>query len=69
MGGHLIPGGNRQAVDRLNRLETATIRNPNATASENKGFGNTVKAQKKKEVSKWTKKEPPYARRLGDRLE
>ncbi len=30
--GHLIPGANRQAVDRLN---DATIRNPDATEKEN----------------------------------
>jgi hypothetical protein len=31
----LVPGGNRQAVDRLDALETATIRNPDATTPEN----------------------------------
>jgi integrase len=31
--GHLVPGGNRQAVDRLDDLENATIRNLSATAS------------------------------------
>jgi integrase len=35
---HLMPGGNKAAVDRLDRLETATIRNPDATASENPFF-------------------------------
>ena len=30
--GHLIPGANRQAVDRLDDLEPAAIRNPRATA-------------------------------------
>jgi hypothetical protein len=29
--GHLVPGGNRQAVDKLNGLENDTIRNPAAT--------------------------------------
>jgi integrase len=29
--GHLVPGGNRQAVDKLDGLENATIRNPDAT--------------------------------------
>ncbi|MGE0685011.1 MAG: site-specific integrase [Candidatus Binatia bacterium] len=29
--GHLIPGGNKAAVDRLDGLETASIRNPTAT--------------------------------------
>ena len=33
--GHLIPGGNRQAVDRLDGLENTTIRNPDATSPEN----------------------------------
>src|SRR5262249_47561948 len=33
--GHLVSGGNRQAVDRLDSLETATIRNPDATSPEN----------------------------------
>jgi len=30
--GHLVPGGNKAAVDRLDGLETTTIRNPDATA-------------------------------------
>jgi len=29
--GHLIPGGNKAAVDRLDEPENATIRNPDAT--------------------------------------
>jgi len=29
--GHLVPGGNKAAVDRLDELETTTIRNPDAT--------------------------------------
>jgi integrase len=33
--GHLVPGGNRQAVDKLDGLENATIRNPDATADLN----------------------------------
>lgn len=33
--GHLVPGGNKAAVDRLDQLETATLRNPDATSSEN----------------------------------
>ena len=33
--GHLVPGGNRQAVDRLDGLERATIRNLSATSAEN----------------------------------
>lgn len=33
--GHLVPGGNKAAVDRLDDLETATIRNPGATNDEN----------------------------------
>ncbi|MGE0825512.1 MAG: tyrosine-type recombinase/integrase [Candidatus Binatia bacterium] len=33
--GHLVPGGNKAAVDRLDNLETATIRNPDATDGEN----------------------------------
>jgi len=32
--GHLVPGGNKAAVDRLDDLETATIRNPGATNDE-----------------------------------
>jgi hypothetical protein len=28
---HLLPDGNRQAVDKLDGLENATIRNPDAT--------------------------------------
>ena len=33
--GHLVPGGNRQAVDRLDGLERATIRNLSATNAGN----------------------------------
>src|SRR5438094_9477500 len=33
--GHLVPGGNRQAVDKLDGLENATIRNPGATNALN----------------------------------
>lgn len=33
--GHLVPGGNRQAVDKLDGLENATIRNPDATSTLN----------------------------------
>jgi integrase len=33
--GHLVPGGNKAAVDRLDGLEKTTIRNPDATASLN----------------------------------
>lgn len=33
--GHLVPGGNRQAVDKLDGLENATIRNPDATNAIN----------------------------------
>lgn len=31
--GHLVPGGNRQAVDKLDGLENETIRNPGATST------------------------------------
>jgi hypothetical protein len=31
--GHLVPGGNKAAVDRLDGLENTTIRNPDATFS------------------------------------
>jgi hypothetical protein len=31
--GHLVPGGNKAAVDRLDGLENTTIRNPDATLS------------------------------------
>jgi integrase len=34
--GHLVPGGNQQAVDRLDGLENATFRNPAATATEDR---------------------------------
>jgi hypothetical protein len=30
-----VPGGNKAAADRLDDLETATIRNPGATNDEN----------------------------------
>jgi integrase len=33
--GHLVPGGNRQAVDKLDGLENATIHNPGATSDLN----------------------------------
>jgi len=33
--GHLVPGGNKAAVDRLDELETTTIRNLDATATLN----------------------------------
>jgi integrase len=33
--GHLVPGGNRQAVDKLDGLENTTIRNPDATSTTN----------------------------------
>jgi len=33
--GHLVLGGNRQAVDKLDGLENATIRNPDATSEKN----------------------------------
>jgi len=33
--GHLVPGGNRQAVDKLDGLENTTIRNPDATTAVN----------------------------------
>jgi integrase len=33
--GHLVPGGNKAAVDRLDGLETTTIRNTDATPTEN----------------------------------
>jgi hypothetical protein len=36
--GHLMPGGNKAAVDKLDRLETATIRDPDATTSGNPVF-------------------------------
>jgi integrase len=32
--GHLVPGGNKAAVDKLDGLEKATIRNPDATSPE-----------------------------------
>jgi hypothetical protein len=31
--GHLVPGGNKAAVDKLDLVETATIRNLSATAT------------------------------------
>lgn len=33
--GHLVPGGNKAAVDRLDGLENATVRNLSATTPEN----------------------------------
>jgi integrase len=33
--GHLVPRGNRQAVDKLDGLENKTIRNPNTTETMN----------------------------------
>ena len=33
--GHLVPGGNKAAVDKLDGLENATIRNPDATSDLN----------------------------------
>ena len=35
--GHLVPGGNKQAVDRLDGLEEATIRNLSATTEDEVG--------------------------------
>lgn len=32
--GHLVPGGNKAAVDRLDTLEITTKRNPDATGTE-----------------------------------
>ena len=42
--GHLVPGGNRQAVDRLDDPEDATIRNPSATNSLNSVLESRVNA-------------------------
>ncbi len=42
--GHLIPGGNKSAVDKLDGLENATIRNPDATNETNAVFKNKVRA-------------------------
>ncbi len=42
--GHLVPGGNKAAVDRLDGLETATIRNPGATTPLNDVSGGAVSA-------------------------
>lgn len=42
--GHLVPGGNRQAVDRLDGLENTTIRNPGATSPLNTVFDSSVTA-------------------------
>jgi integrase len=36
--GHLVPGGNRQAVDKLDGLEKETVRNPDATNEMNTVF-------------------------------
>ena len=33
--GHLVPGGNKAAVDRLDGLEAVAVRNPDATSSVN----------------------------------
>jgi integrase len=40
--GHLVPGGNKAAVDRLDDLEHATIRNLSATSSPNTVLGSRV---------------------------
>jgi integrase len=40
--GHLMPGGNKAAVDRLDDLEHATIRNLSATSSPNTVLGSRV---------------------------
>ena len=42
--GHLIPGGNKSAVDKLDGLENATIRNPDATNETNAVFKNKARA-------------------------
>ena len=42
--GHLVPGGNRAAVDKLDGLETATVRNPGATSDLNAVFDNSRSA-------------------------
>ena len=42
--GHLIPGGNKAAVDRLDGLENTTIRNPDATNDLNPAIENTLSA-------------------------
>ena len=34
--GHLVPGGNKEAVDKLDGLEDAAIRNPAATTASNR---------------------------------
>jgi integrase len=47
--GHLVPGGNRQAVDRLDDLEdtpAATIRNPDATMTHDTVLGDSLSARK-----------------------
>lgn len=42
--GHLMPGGNQAAVDKLDGLETATSCNPAATIDSNPVLENTVSA-------------------------
>jgi integrase len=32
--GHLVPGGNKSAVDRLDTIDSATVRNPDATMTK-----------------------------------
>ena len=44
IGYHLVPGGNKAAVDPLDGLETATICNLSATIGENAVAANTVGA-------------------------
>jgi len=41
--GHLLPGGNTAAVDKLDGRENATIRNPDATATRDTASGGGTK--------------------------
>ena len=43
--GHLVPGGNKAAVDRRDGLENPTIRNPSATTALNDISTSAVSAQ------------------------
>jgi len=45
--GHLVPGGNKAAVDRLDDLENATIRNLYATITPDSVLEDWASARKK----------------------
>jgi len=44
--GYLVPGGNRQAVDKLDRLENTTICNPDVTSASSRVASDSVSHRK-----------------------